>query len=202
MMKSAWCLFLSLLALGLPAATLAQTEPPLTHDQALQELDRPYAESRRSAVKRLGEIGLMSDTPALIKRLRDADRLTRGLAENALWQVWTRSGDEKVDALFRLGVEQMQEGPGHEAIATFSKIIELKPDFAEGWNKRATLYFIMGKYRKSLADCGEVLKRNPHHFGALAGYGQIYLRLNRPELALDYFRRALDINPNLRGVEI
>lgn len=197
-----WRLLLSLLALGLPAALPAQPEPPLTYDQALQELDQPNAENRRSAVKRLGEIGAMSDTPALIKRLRDADRLTRAFAEYALWQVWSRSGDEKVDALFRLGVQQMQEGPGRESLATFSKIIELKPDFAEGWNKRATLYFIMGDYRKSLADCAEVLKRNPHHFGALAGYGQIYMRLDQPQRALEYFRRALYINPNLRGVEI
>ncbi|MGH8743502.1 MAG: tetratricopeptide repeat protein [Burkholderiales bacterium] len=200
--RFAWRLLLSLLTLGLASALPAQPEPPLTYDQALQDLDRPNAENRRSAVKRLGEIGTMSDTPALIKRLRDADGITRTIAENSLWQVWSRSGDEKVDALLRLGVQQMQEGPGREALATLSKIIELKPDFAEGWNKRATLYFIMGDYRKSLADCAEVLKRNPHHFGALAGYGQIYMRLDRPQRALEYFRRALYINPNLRGIEI
>jgi tetratricopeptide (TPR) repeat protein len=58
----------------------------------------------------------------------------------------------------------------------------------------------MGDDEKSLRDCDEVMKRNPEHFGALAGYGQIYLRLDQPERALTYFRRALRINPNLDGV--
>jgi tetratricopeptide (TPR) repeat protein len=189
-------------ALLLLVAGSAPAEPQLTHEQALQDLDQPYSEARRRAVARLGEIGVMSDTPALLKRLRDSDGFTRKLAENVLWQVWSRSGDEKIDALLQQGVAQMQEGPVRLALATFNKIIELKPDFTEGWNKRATLYFIMGEYEKSLRDCDEVMKGNPYHFGALAGYGQIYSRLDRPGLALEYFRRALDLNPNLHGVEL
>ena len=191
-----------LATLLLLVAGSAPAEPPLTHEQALQELDQSHAEARRRAVARLGEIGVMSDTPALLKRLRDVEWPTRGIAEDALWQVWSRSGDEQIDTLFQQGLAQMHEGPVHQALAKFRKIIELKPDFAEGWNKRATLYFIMGEYEKSLRDCDEVMKRNPYHFGALAGYGQIYSRLDRPELALEYFRRALDLNPNLHGVEL
>jgi tetratricopeptide (TPR) repeat protein len=96
----------------------------------------------------------------------------------------------------------MKGGDLHQAIATFSRIIELKPGFAEGWNKRATLYFLAGDYRKSLADCAQVIKRNPYHFGALAGYGQIYLRLEDYARALDYFRRALEVNPNMDSVKL
>ena len=84
---------------------------------------------------------------------------------------------------------------------TFTKAIQRKPDFAEAWNKRATVYFLMGEHEKSLKDCDEVMKRNPAHFGALAGYGQIYLQLDQPERALTYFRRALRVNPNMRGVQ-
>jgi tetratricopeptide (TPR) repeat protein len=80
-------------------------------------------------------------------------------------------------------------------------VIELKPDFAEGWNKRATAFYLAGEYRRSLADCDEVIKRNPSHFGALSGYAQIYLRLDRPDKALEFFRRALAVNPNLDGVQ-
>ena len=58
----------------------------------------------------------------------------------------------------------------------------------------------MGAYAKSLADCDEVLKRNPHHFGALSGYGMIYLQLDQPARALEYFERALAVNPNLSSV--
>jgi tetratricopeptide (TPR) repeat protein len=88
-----------------------------------------------------------------------------------------------------------------DAIATFTRIIELKPDFAEGWNKRATAYYLAGEYRRSLADCDQVIKRNPQHFGALSGYGQIYLQLDRPDKALEYFRRALAVNPNMDAVQ-
>jgi tetratricopeptide (TPR) repeat protein len=114
--------------------------------------------------------------------------------------VWGRSGDARVDELFRRGVSEMNAERVRESIATFTKVIEMKPDFAEGWNKRATAYYLAGDYRRSLADCDEVIKRNPQHFGALSGYGQIYLRLDQPDKALEYFRRALAVNPNLDGV--
>jgi tetratricopeptide (TPR) repeat protein len=58
----------------------------------------------------------------------------------------------------------------------------------------------MGEYQKSLADCDEVMKRNPYHFGALSGYGMIYLQLDQPAKALDYFQQALKVNPNLESV--
>ena len=106
-----------------------------------------------------------------------------------------------IRALFRLGVEQMSQGAAPSAIETFTTIIQKKPDFAEGWNKRATIYYLVGEYEKSLRDCDEVVKRNPQHWGVLAGYGQIYLALDKPELALDYFQRALKVNPNLQRVE-
>jgi tetratricopeptide (TPR) repeat protein len=80
----------------------------------------------------------------------------------------------------------MNGGRFDTGIATFTRVIETAPEFAEGWNKRATLYFMTGDYKKSLADCDEVIKRNPHHFGALSGYGQ-NLRLDDPEKALEYF---------------
>ena len=106
-----------------------------------------------------------------------------------------------MDGLFAVGVEQMNHGQAEAAIDTFTEIIRLKPDFAEAWNKRATVYFLIGEYDKSLRDCDEVIKRNPQHWGALSGYGQIYLRLDKPEQALAYFQRALAANPNLRQIE-
>ena len=95
----------------------------------------------------------------------------------------------------------MNNGEAQAAIGTFSEIIRRKPEFAEGWNKRATIYFLIGEYDKSLQDCDEVIKRNPQHWGALSGYGQIYVALDKPEEALVYFQRALAVNPNLQQVE-
>ena len=97
-------------------------------------------------------------------------------------------------------IEQMSAREGELAVKTFTEVIRRRPDFAEGWNKRATVYYLMGEYQKSLADCDEVMERNPYHFGALSGYGMIYLQLDQPAKALDYFQRALKVNPNLESV--
>ncbi len=172
-----------------------------TREDALAALGKPDPGARGQAATRLGEIGTMADAPALLRALHDPDGEVRSRAERAVWQVWSRAGDPEIDALFQQGLEQMNRGLADAAIETFSTIVTKKPEFAEGWNKRATIYFLIGDYDKSLADCAEVVKRNPQHFGVLAGYGQIYLRLDQPERALDYFERALKINPNLRQVE-
>jgi tetratricopeptide (TPR) repeat protein len=167
---------------------------------ALSDLADAKASTRRAAVDRVAETGTMADAPALVKALRDDDEDVRRAAEAALWRVWSRSGDADVDALFASGLREMESGDVEAAIKTFSRVIEKKPSFAEGWNKRATLYFLSGDLRRSLADCDEVIKRNPQHFGVLAGYAQIYAQLQYYERALEYSRRALAINPNLDGV--
>ena len=189
------------LALLMPAAAEAQDKPRPSREQALGDLRGADVEARRVAAAWMGELGKPADLPVLFKALRDQDDLVRALTENSIWQVWSRSGDPKVDGLFAVGVEQMNHGQAEAAIDTFTEIIRLKPDFAEGWNKRATVYFFIGEYDKSLRDCDEVIKRNPQHWGALSGYGQIYLRLDKPEQALAYFQRALAANPNLRQIE-
>jgi tetratricopeptide (TPR) repeat protein len=172
-----------------------------TREEALAALaDRRDADSRRRGVLALGEIGLMADVPPLAAALRDDDPLVRAFAERAMWQVWSRSGDPAVDRLFAIGVEQMGAEEGDLAVATFTEIVRRRPEFAEGWNKRATVHYLRGDYQKSLADCDEVMKRNPYHFGALSGYGMIYLQLDQPAKALDYFQRALQVNPNLESI--
>src|SRR5439155_1378225 len=175
-----------------PAA--AEPERP-SRTAALAALKKSDAEERRRGARGLAIVGRMEDAPKLITALRDADERVRAVAEQALWAVWSRSGNARVDDLLSRGVAEMGEQRFPEAIATFTRIIELKPGFAEGWNKRATAYFLAGEFRRSLMDCDEVIKRNPQHFGVLSGYGQIYLRLDQPEKALEYFRRALAVNP-------
>jgi tetratricopeptide (TPR) repeat protein len=185
----------------LVAGVSAQDRSPLTREQALADMKKPDLETRRRATAWLGEIGVFTDAPVLIGALTDADEVVRTLAEHSVWQVWGRSGDAEADRLLQAGIEQMSHGDGPGAVETVTKAIQRKPDFAEAWNKRATVYFLMGEHQKSLEDCDEVMKRNPAHFGALAGYGQIYLQLDQPERALAYFRRALRVNPNMRSVE-
>jgi tetratricopeptide (TPR) repeat protein len=81
-------------------------------------------------------------------------------------------------------------------------VIKTKPDFAEAWNRRATVHYLAGDFERSIADCGEVLKRNPLHFGALSGMGQIFFQMQDYDRALAWFRRALEVNPNMTGVEL
>jgi len=186
--------------LAAPAgAERAAAEP--TRREAREALGSPAdVETRRRAAVWLGQKGLMDDAPVLVQALRDRDPLVRAYAENSLWKVWSRSGDDEVDRLLAIGIEQMNAREGDAAVATFTRVIELKPEFSEGWNKRATVHYLTGAYTKSLADCDEVLKRNPHHFGALSGYGMIYLQLDQPERALEYLERAIAVNPNLSSV--
>ena len=168
---------------------------------ALRELGRADdVAARRSAVQRLADIGVMADLPTLVRALRDPDPIVRGFVESAMWSVWSRSGDETVDRLFAVGVEQMGQRQLEAAAETFSRIIQRRPEFAEGWNKRATVYFLLGDYRRSLADCDEVMARNPYHWGALSGYGMIYMQLDQPGRAIDYLEKALAVNPNLDQV--
>ena len=178
---------------------LAAADNVLTRAQALKAMEQPQATTRRAAVERLAEVGSMADADRLVGRLSDEDRQVRQLTEAALWRIWSRSGDAAIDALQARGVEQMEAGQLAEALRTFAEIIRRKPAFAEGWNKRATIYYLLGQYALAMKDCDEVLKRNQNHFGALSGYGQIYISLGDFELAIQYLERALKVNPNLPG---
>jgi tetratricopeptide (TPR) repeat protein len=189
----AFVVLLTLLAAGARAAGP-------TREEALAALSADDVESRRRGAQALGDAGVMADLPQLAHALRDRDARVRAFAEAAMWQVWSRSGDEEIDLLLAVGIEQMSARRGELAIETFTEVIRRRPEFAEGWNKRATVYYLVGEYAKSLADCDEVMRRNPHHFGALSGYGMIYLKLDQPAKALDYFQRALAVNPNLESV--
>jgi tetratricopeptide (TPR) repeat protein len=189
------------LALTLAAAP-AFPQPPATRVEALAALEDPVTERRAEAVVWVANHGRMEDTPLLMKRLHDDSAFVRGYAERALWLLWGRSGDASIDQLMARGVEQMQAGRQDAAIATFSEVIGRRPDFAEGWNKRATARYLAGDYQRSLDDCDEVIRRNPAHFGALSGYGQIYFQLEEYEKAIAWWRRALEVNPNMLGVEI
>ncbi len=194
-----WSLILRSLMLCTCLAVTSVRGAPLTRGEALEAIAQPEASARLAGVERLGEIGRMPDAQRLLVRLADTDEKVRAYAVAAMWQIWSRSGDPAIDKLFARGLEQMQSMAFTEALATLNTVVQRKPDFAEGWNKRATLYFLMGEYDKSLKDCDEVLKRNKHHFGAMSGAGQIHMQLGNPKKALEFFRRAVDVNPNLDG---
>jgi tetratricopeptide (TPR) repeat protein len=196
-MRSRWAAATVSTLLCIAGAVGAAT---LTREQALQSLDHADGAKRVEAIERLGTIGRTADADVLMRRLNDDDDDVRAAASDAIWQIWSRSGDAAIDRLFARGVEHMQRQDFDDALKVFDEIVRRKPAFAEGWNKRATVYFLLGENEKSLRDCDEVLKRNPRHFGALAGAGQIHLRLGQLERALEFFQRALEVNPNLDAI--
>src|SRR5687768_4255028 len=192
-----------LLALALTiAAPPAFPEPPKSRAEALTALKSADAATRAEAVVWLANRGDMADAALLHERLRDESAFVRGFAEQGLWLLWGRSGDAEVDRLMARGSEHIQAGSYSEAISVFTHVIKQKPEFAEGWNRRATVYYLAGEYAKSIADCDEVLKRNPRHFGALSGMGQIYFQLEDWPKALQWYRKALEVNPYMLGVEM
>jgi len=180
----------------LSGAALAQL-PLVSRAEAVQALDDAAPGTRAQAVAWFAQNGTAADDKLLLPHLADDNRVVRELTQQAMWVVWSRSGDEAIDALLGKGIEQMSAGDMRGAIATFSEVIKRKPQFAEGWNKRATALFLAGDLEKSLADCDQVMKRNPYHFGALSGYGQIYFHQKRYDKAIEYWMRAMKVNPNL-----
>ena len=189
------------LLLAHECACAARPNDDETRKLALIQLQSRDAGIRLAACTVLTEVGKPEDLPYLLSHLFDEDDRIRSTAEAAIWAIWSRSGDTAADQLFELGVGQMREGRLKGAVDTFSRVIAMRPGFAEAWNKRATVYFLLGEDDLSLKDCDEVLKRNPQHFGVLAGYGQIYLRKGDLQRALDYFEQAIAINPNMGGVQ-
>jgi Flp pilus assembly protein TadD len=121
--------------------------------------------------------------------------------ETQIWQIWTDAGDAATDSLMQLGMAAMQGGDLPGALSLFDAVTARDPDFAEGWNKRATVFFMMGAIDKSAEDVTRVLELEPRHFGALSGLGLIYSRQDRDAAAVAAFEQALKVNPHLPGVK-
>jgi len=146
----------------------------------------------------LGLLGTMMSNDALARRLHDDDPMVKQLAGDALWALWFRAAGR--DHCERL--QQIVTGNNaRTTLRDLDVLISRTGDYAEAYNQRAILYYKLGEFRRAAADCETVLKLNPHHYGAAAGMAQCYLRLNRPRAALNAFRAALEINPNLGDVE-
>lgn len=123
------------------------------------------------------------------------DRQTAVPIERAIWNIWMRSDNAIVSQLLYNGLLAMGNEDYRQALNLFSRITEISPNFAEGWNKRATVLFLMRDYRESLVDCRQVLRLEPRHFGALSGLGLIHNALDNPKQALAAYRRVLEVHP-------
>ncbi len=160
--------------------------------QRLVGHDDPFA--RQAAVLALGLVGTLDSNAVVANALKDSDWLVRQFAEDALWEIWYR-GD---NAEYCWSLQQaMQLGDFAQTMAALDDLIREAPEFAEAYNQRAILHFRRGEFSRSASDCKAVLRMNPYHFGAAAGMGQCYLKMNKPRAALRAFRQALELNPAL-----
>jgi tetratricopeptide (TPR) repeat protein len=120
--------------------------------------------------------------------------------EARIWALWNQTSSDTTALLMQRANAAMEAKQMDVALKLLDAVIKLRPDYVEGWNRRATLYYLQNDYTHSLEDIEQVLIREPRHFGALAGLGMIMQELGDDKRALDAFRKALDVNPHLDKV--
>jgi tetratricopeptide (TPR) repeat protein len=131
---------------------------------------------------------------AVLKTAKDQDEGDVIVAD--IWKVWLQSGSADMDGRMEQVIKLMAHGLLQHALEALDQIVAAAPQWAEGWNKRATVLFLMGEYDRSLADIERVLALEPRHFGALAGIGMIRTQKGELREALAAYRRALAVNPS------
>lgn len=137
----------------------------------------------------------------MFTRLKDAaDGRTAERVEREIWTAWSKSGSPSADLLLQRGRAALGAGEFGQAIEHLTALVDHAPDFAEGWNARATAYYQAGQFGPAVADIAHVLELEPRHFGALAGFGAILEETGNKLGALDVYRAALAIHPHLGGV--
>jgi tetratricopeptide (TPR) repeat protein len=156
-------------------------------------LVQAYAQSDGDAAARAQRLdGLF----AVLKTAKDQDEADAITSD--VWKVWLQSGSADMDARMERAAKLMAHGLLQPALGALDEIIAADAKWAEAWNKRATVFFLLGEYDRSLADIERVLALEPRHFGALAGIGMIRMGKGDLREALAAFRRALAVNPFLK----
>ena len=137
----------------------------------------------------------------LFRSLKSTESVSRALVfESKIWHIWMEHYDPEVESAMFQGVEAMKLQQFEQAFGHFSLLIKLAPDYAEGWNKRATVLYLMGRFKESEADVMRTLELEPRHFGALSGQGLIKIALQDWTGAIYFLESALKINPHMHGV--
>jgi len=136
---------------------------------------------------------------ALFAELATADATSWERPQGEIWALWSRSGSDSMDLLLLLASGAMEAQQFELALRYLNDLVRLAPGFAEGWNKRATVYFLLGEYGNSVADIEHTLALEPRHFGALSGLGMILERLGDKPGAMRAYRRGLEVHPHLPG---
>lgn len=148
-----------------------------------------------------------SGSSQAVNRLFDALKGARDASEgnrltSLIWQLWNHPEDPETGELMTEGRSALEKLDFRTALKRFEEVIKRAPELAEGWNKRATVYYVMGDFKASIRDIQQVLRLEPRHFGALAGLGMNYDALGDKQQALNAWRRALDANPHIEDAPV
>ena len=123
--------------------------------------------------------------------------------EQKIWKIWsTHPNNNELTKMLEDGSKLVRENKLFESIDIFTKVINLDPKWAEAWNKRATVFYLVGEFQKSQNDINKVLELENRHFGALAGQGLVNIKLKNYEKAIKSYQRALEIYPNMQSAPI
>ena len=125
----------------------------------------------------------------------EASNITR-----EIWQRWTANDDPNISRLMQIGIRGLSHSSYRRALQSFNQVTEMAPEFAEGWNRRATLYYHIKEYRRSIDDIKQTLRLEPRHFGAWSGLGLVSVAQDNYSGALAAFKKALSINPHLPNI--
>ena len=187
-MRRSVSLLAALVLLAGSAVALAEETPP-----SVGQPNGPAAAPTKTRAEQLDD---------LFATLHNASSPEVGkTAEESILRLWLSSGSDTVDLLMVWAMRAMEEKQYPLAIDFLDRVIAIKPDYVEGWNKRATVFFLTEDYSKSLEDIGRTLAIEPRHFGALAGLGMIMQNLGDDKRAVEAYKKALDVDPYLEGVK-
>jgi tetratricopeptide (TPR) repeat protein len=169
----------------------------------LAQENREPGGPRASSVERKSPSEIRSDLlDSLFARLHKVNSPAEAqIVERAIWELWMKSDSPTAELLLTQAVKALGAGEEQASLSILDKLIAVHPEFAEAWNKRATVYFMIGRYNESLSDINHVLELEPRHFGALSGLGMIKQQQGDKKAALSAFRDALAVNPQLEGAK-
>jgi tetratricopeptide (TPR) repeat protein len=185
-----FAIVIAAIAVGAPGASLAQ-DPPRSH----KKQPEPQAKASKAPADKSRGLDF------LFGALKAApDQASAKHVEARIWAMWLQTPSDTVALLMTRAKTAMEAHNQDVALKLLDAVVKLRPDYIEGWNRRATLYYLKNDYARSLADIEQVLAREPRHFGALAGLGMIMQDLGEDKRALDAFRKALAVNPHLEKV--
>jgi tetratricopeptide (TPR) repeat protein len=180
---------LALLAGPASAQTIAPPTPP---GKAIEPMQPPKDLPRAQQGDRTRNLDFLFGA---LKAAPDAD--TAKQVEARIWAQWMASGSDTANLLMTRTKTAIEANDLDLAIKLLDALVQIKPDYVEAWNRRATIHYMRKEFGQSLDDIRQVLSREPRHFGAMSGLGMILQEFGDEKRALDVFRRALEVHPNL-----